>query len=179
MCTALPMSVSGYHGIDTKHVMNVDQYPATHTMQTTNSRWFKAQVIFQILIQAKPLFKQFKLWQGFAVVYLGIGPKPLKILSTLSILVLATEMESFGPVMCVSMLLILSKAWPDWRVTWALGILAAPPPLGVSSSLMVHCCLYVTRIRSSATKSKLISIESLKSKQVSQMICSSELYITT
>ena len=79
MCTALPMSVSGYHGIDTKHVMNVDQYPATHTMQTTNSRWFEAQVIFQILIQAKPLFKQFKLWQGFAVVYLGIGPKPLKI----------------------------------------------------------------------------------------------------
>ena len=42
--------------------------------------------------------------------------------------------------------------------------------LGVSSSLMVmvHCCIYVTRIRSSATKSKLISIESLKSKQVSQ-----------
>ena len=25
------MSVSGYHGIDTNHVMNVDQYPATHT----------------------------------------------------------------------------------------------------------------------------------------------------
>ena len=76
------MSVSGYHGIDTNHVMNVDQYPATHTMQTTtNSRWFKAQVIFQIFIQAKPLFKQFKLYDKALrlSIYLGIGPKPLKI----------------------------------------------------------------------------------------------------
>ena len=162
------MSVSGYHGIDTKHVMNVDQYPATHTMQTTNSRWFKAQVIFQILIQAKPLFKQFKLWQGFAVVYLGIGPKPLKIWVHFLFLFWRQKWKVLS-LWCVFPCYL---SYPRSGQTDVLHELLAswqpPPSLGVSSSLMVHCCLYVTRIRSSATKSKLISIESLKSKQVSQ-----------
>ena len=79
------MSVSGYHGIDTNHVMNVDQYPATHTQcklpPTLDGLRFKAQVIFQIFIQAKPLFKQFKFYDKALrlSIYLGIGPKPLKI----------------------------------------------------------------------------------------------------
>ena len=136
------MSVSGYHGIDTNHVMNVDQYPATHTMQTTNSRWFKAQVIFQILIQAKPLFKQFKLWQGFAVVYLGIGPKPLKIWVHFLFLFWRQKWKVLSRLWCVFLCYL---SYPRPGQTDVLHELLAswqpPLPLDVSSSLMVHCCL--------------------------------------
>ena len=57
----VPMSVVWYGSVDTDtgHVMNVNQYPATHNANY-NSMVLRTSD-FPNFIQAKPLFKQFKL----------------------------------------------------------------------------------------------------------------------
>ena len=93
------------------------------TLDGLKHKWFSKYSFKQ-----NPCLNNLSYDKALRLSILGLGLNLLRSepLSTLSILVLATEMESFEPVMCVSMLLILSKVWADWRVTWALGILAAP-----------------------------------------------------
>ena len=96
--------------------MNVNQYPATHNANY-NSMVLRTSD-FPNFIQAKPLFKHFMFIMTGLVAVLGL------LRRTLSILVLATEMESFEPDLCLSMLLILSvqAGQTDGRQ----GLLAAP-----------------------------------------------------
>ena len=76
------MSVSGYHGIDTNHVMNVDQYPATHTqcklpptLDGLKHKWFSKYSFKQ-----NPCLNNLSYDKALRLsIYLGIGPKPLKI----------------------------------------------------------------------------------------------------
>ena len=147
---------------------------SSHTQCKLPTRRFKAQVIFQIFIQAKPLFKQYKLWQSLVVV-LGLN-------------LLRSEQYTFYS--CFGDRNGKFWAWfvfPCYlsylgRLTCNTSSWQPPSPLVSSSLSMVYLLsVYVTRTMLICKKITINIQWKFKIQTGFTMICSSEplLYITT